>query len=238
MPERVFRFKQFSIKQERAAMKIGTDAVLLGAWTDTKNALTVLDIGTGTGIIALMIAQRCEGLIDAVDIDENSAKEAKENFDNSPWKDRLWVHHISLQNFAMAAGHKYDLIVSNPPFFIDSSKASDYERTAARHTDLLPFSDLLTGVKKLLTDKGKFCLILPVLQGEKFRDLAEPAGLHLSKLTRVRTTEDKKTEKRFLMQFEFNPTSFSENTIIIEKDVRHGYTDEYKALTGDYYIHF
>ena len=127
--------------------------------------------------------------------------------------------------------------MSNPPYFIDSSKASAESRTAARHTDSLPFEDLLVGVIKLLDKKGKFCVILPNKEAELFRDMAEQKKLHLDKILRVKTRADK-TEKRLLMQFEFNPTSFSESSIVIEEDERHSYSDDYKELTKEYYLAF
>lgn len=238
MPGDAFEFKQFTIKQDRCAMKVGTDAVLLGAWTSCGEAQTILDIGTGTGVIALMLAQRCKAFIDAIDIDENTCDQAKDNAKQSKWADRVNVHNISLQDFVAVPRLKYDLIVSNPPYFIDSSKASGVERTKARHADLLPFPELVAGVKKLLAENGRLCVILPVKEGERFREIAESKGLHLSKLTRVRTTQDKQTEKRWLMQFEFKPKSFSENSIVIEKDKRHEYSDEYKELTREYYLAF
>lgn len=238
MPADVFEFKQFTIKQDKCAMKVGTDAVLLGAWTTCNDVRSILDIGTGTGVIALMLAQKSDAYIDAIEIDRNAYIQAIENATQSKWSDRINIHHTSLQEFVSIPRIKYDLIVSNPPYFVDSSKASDIERTTARHADLLPFSDMVSAVKKLLSDNGKFCVILPVKEGEKFRDLAETKGFYLSKLTRIRTTEDKKTEKRWLMQFEFKPRSFSENSIVIEKDKRHDYSEEYKALTKEYYLAF
>jgi len=237
MPNQTFEFKQFTIKQDRSAMKVGTDAVLLGAWVDCKGAGSILDIGTGTGVIALMLAQKCNVNIDAIEIDEASYSQAQENILNSKWKDRIKIYHTSLQGFAASLSVKYDLIVSNPPYFIDSSKASGMERTKARHTDMLPFDQFVNAAKNLLSPKGSLCIILPVKESELFRELAEAKGLHLSKLTRVKTTADK-PEKRLLMQFAFKPKGFSEDFIVIEKDERHSYTDEYKEMTKDYYLAF
>ncbi|MES1225854.1 MAG: methyltransferase, partial [Bacteroidota bacterium] len=214
-----------------------TDAVLLGSWVDASEARSILDIGTGTGIIALMLAQKSMGQIDALDIDENAYIQAKENVEHYKWKDRIAVHHTSFQDFALKNNTRYDLIVSNPPYFIDSSKASAESRTAARHTDSLPFEELLNGVIKMLDKKGKFCVILPYKEAELFRDLAETKKLHLDKILRVKTRADK-TEKRLLMQFEFYPTTFSESSIVIEEDERHSYSEGYKQLTKDYYLAF
>lgn len=237
MSNQTFAFKQFKIVQDKCAMKVGTDAVLLGSWVNASNAKTILDIGTGTGIIALMLAQKSSARIDAIDIDLNAFIQATENVNDCTWKDRIEVHHISLQQFAKESDHKYDSIVSNPPYFIDSSKASEESRTNARHTDQLPFKDLLDGVLKLLNPNGKFYVILPTKESELFREDAEKHKLFLTKVTRVITRTDK-PEKRLLMRFEFIQRAFSEDSITIEKDERHSYTDEYKELTKDYYLAF
>ncbi len=233
-----FAFKQFTIHQDKCAMKVGTDAVLLGAWAKTYGVRRALDIGTGTGIIALMLAQKCGATIDAIDIDEASAFEAKENVSNSKWNDRIHVHHISLQDYTKLQDDKYDLIVSNPPYFSDAQPTTEESRTKARHTVLLPFSDLIDGAKKLLSKEGKFYVILPNIEGERFREMAEAKGLHLRRITRVKTTPEK-TEKRFLMQFGFiSKPQVSESTLIIEQDnlnAQH-YTEEYKELTKEYYL--
>ena len=237
MPNQEFVFKQFKILQDKCAMKVGTDAVLLGSWINCPNAKTILDIGTGTGIIALMLAQKIGAKIDAIDIDENAFIQANENVNSSKWHDRIQIFHTSLQHFANRSNNKYDLIVSNPPYFVDSSKASEESRTNARHTDQLPYTDLLNGVLKLLNPLGRFYVILPTKESEQFCSLAAENKLYLTKLTRVITRTDK-PEKRLLMRFEFTKKEFSEDSIIIEQDERHSYTNEYRELTKDYYLHF
>ncbi len=236
MSSQEFVFKQFKILQDKCAMKVGTDAVLLGSWVNASNAKTILDIGTGTGIIALMLAQKSDATIDAIDIDKNAFLQASENIAGCKWKERIQIHHISLQQYSTDSP-KYDLIVSNPPYFVDSSKASEESRTNARHTDQLPFSDLLNGVLNLLNPTGSFYVILPTKESQVFRDMAEEQNLFLTKLTRVITLADR-PEKRLLMQFEFTKKALEENFITIEKDERHSYTDEYKELTKDYYLAF
>jgi tRNA1Val (adenine37-N6)-methyltransferase len=238
MPQETFVFKQFTIHQDKCPMKVGTDAVLLGAWIRPGTAKRILDIGTGTGILAIMLAQKSTAAIDAIDIDVEAVEQARQNADFCKWRERVKVAHASLQQFSKAAGSKYDLIVSNPPYFIDSSKPPEEGRTLARHNDYLPFDELVEGVVKLLEPHGKFFVILPNKEAIIFKDLAEKKGLKLSRLLRVRTKHDKATEKRHIMQFEFHPASFSEDSIVIEKEGRHEYTDEYKELTKDYYIHF
>lgn len=233
-----FAFKQFTISQDLCAMKVGTDAVLLGAWANTEGANKILDIGTGTGVIALMLAQKSNAIIDAIDIDKNACNQAQENSDNSKWNERIFIHYSSLQDFAEENNDPYDLIISNPPYFIDSSKSSEAKRTTARHADILPYEQLLNGVLKLLSTKGRFYIILPLKEGEIFRDMAESEKLFLCKLTRVRTREDKATEKRLLMCFSRERKTFSEDSLTIEMNERHQYTEEYKQLTKDYYLAF
>lgn len=218
-------------------MKVGTDAVLLGSWVNPSHVKNILDIGTGTGIIALMLAQRCGARIDAIDIDENAYIQASENVGQCEWKDRIHVYQSSLQEWSELSEKKYELIVSNPPYFVDSSKANEEARTKARHTDQLPYYELLNGVLKLLATNGKFYVILPTKESELFREMAEKNKLFLTKLTRVITRTDK-PEKRWMMRFEFTPRAFSEDSITIEKDERHSYTDEYKELTKEYYLAF
>lgn len=237
MSNQSFAFKQFKINQDKCAMKVGTDAVLIGSWVNALNSKTILDIGTGTGIIALMLAQKSGARIDAIDIDNNAFEQAQENINSCNWKDRITAHHISLQQFVTECTQKYDLIVSNPPYFVDSSKAIEESRSNARHTDQLGYNELLDGVLNLLNPNGKFYIILPTKEGESFRELAEENKFYLTKLTRVITRADK-PEKRLLMRFEFIRRTFSESSIVIEKDERHSYTDEYKELTKDYYLAF
>ncbi|MBL7930595.1 MAG: methyltransferase domain-containing protein [Bacteroidia bacterium] len=233
-----FEFKKFKIKQDKCAMRVSTDAVLLGAWVIPNGSTHILDIGTGTGVIALMLAQKSKASILAVDIDKESTEQARLNVAESPFKDMVTVIHSSFQELVKTSDLKFNLIVTNPPYFIDSLKSTNDTRTTARHTDSLSFEDLLTGVKKLLHEKGKFCLILPKNEAILFRQMAESKGLYLSKLLRVRTRAEKDSEKRHLMQFEFKESEFSESTLVIEKDSHRNYTDEYKELTKDYYLNF
>lgn len=236
MPNDSFEFKKFKIRQDKSAMKVGTDAVLLGAWVIPNGSTNILDIGTGTGILALMLAQKSNANIVAIDIDKDSTEQAKINVAESIFSTQIQVEHTSFQDLALRQTKKFDLIVSNPPFFVDSLKSNNDGRTIARHNDLLSFEDLLNGVKKLLADKGKFCLILPKNEAMQFRDLAKSKGLYLSKLMRIRTRSEKETEKRHLMQFEFKETEFSESTLVIEEGPSRNYTEEYKEFTKDYYL--
>jgi tRNA1Val (adenine37-N6)-methyltransferase len=238
MPNQTFVFKQFTIHQQKCAHKVGTDAVLLGSWAKVEKARNILDIGTGTGVIALMMAQKSQAHIDAIDMEQRSYEQALENAAHSPWADRIKVHLSSLQDFSKTAEKKYNVIISNPPYFVDSYKAPDEERSHARHNDTLPFKDLVEGVKNLLLPDGKFYIILPTKEALDFKTMAEKKGLHLVKRLRVKTKIVNDTEKRQLMQFSFIANPLSDQTLSIEKEVHHDYTDEYKLLTGDFYLHF
>lgn len=238
MPNSAFAFKQFNVKQDKCAMKVGTDAVLLGSWIQPNGSTHILDIGTGTGVIALMLAQKTNASIVGIDIDVSATQQAQENVDESKFKNSITLFNTSFQDYVKTTSLKFQLIVSNPPFFEQSLKSSDEKRSNARHADVLPFDELLEGVIKVLDESGKFCLILPTLEADKFRNMAQKKGLYLSKLLRVKSRVDKDTDKRHLMQFEFKPTEFSEETMAIEEDERHNYTQAYIELTKAYYINF
>lgn len=214
-------------------MKVGTDAVLLGSWVRPSFASTMLDIGTGTGLIALMLAQKSVAIIDAIDVDAGACQQAKENFRISPWFDRLYISQCSFQDFAANSADRYDLIVSNPPYF-HASKPAQEARTAARHTEALPFVDLIEGVKRLLSPTGTFWVILPAKEGMEFMDLAQSKGLFCHHLARVRTIADK-PEKRLMMVFDTRLGSLTEEEIVIQND-DHTYSEQYIELTKEYYI--
>ncbi len=231
-----FHFKQFSLAQNRCVMKVGTDGVLLGAWTDVSAASTILDIGTGTGLIAIMLAQRTENaMIDAVEIDENACSQASQNMLASPWSDRLLAINEPIQEFAKNTDKKYDLIVSNPPFFSGGTFSSNLDRNEVRHTIKLPNGDLLSAVRSLLAENGKFCVILPTLEGLRFQERAQNYRLFCTKMTEVKPKQDKSVE-RILLQFEKKPQTLESSNLIIQFDKRNHFTDEYIALTGDFYL--
>ncbi len=238
MPNDTFDFKKFSIKQDKCAMKVGTDAVLLGAWIIPNGSKNILDIGTGTGVISLMLAQKSSANILAVEIDKQSTEQAKLNVSQSNYFSQIQIENVSIQDLAKKSEKKFDLIVTNPPYFIDSYKSIESNRTIARHSDSLPFEELIDSVIKLLDVKGKFCLILPKNEAGIFRKMAEIKGLYLSKLLRIRTKPDKESEKRHLMQFEFKETEFSESTLVLEENESRNYTQAYKEFTKDYYLNF
>jgi tRNA1Val (adenine37-N6)-methyltransferase len=234
MSETIFHFKPFTINQDKCAMKVGTDAVLLGSWIKPKNASNILDIGTGTGVIALMLAQKSDSHIDAIDIDESAYTQAKENFLTSPWKDRLNCLHQSLQDFSCSTNFTYDLIAANPPYFHQASKPLIPSRTNARHSECLTFDDLAACVKKLLKPGGRFCVILPSKEGMVFLDKAQRLELFCHHLVRVKTKADR-DEKRLIMEFGFQFGLLTEEEIIIHEEDG-SFTPEYIELTSDYYF--
>jgi len=231
-----FVFKKFVIKQDKCAMKVGTDAVLLGSWAQPNNPANILDIGTGTGILALMLAQKCNAKIWAIDIDHDSYLQAIENVNNSLWQQNIIVENTSLQTFAEKNKKCFDLIITNPPYFTDSFKAKETARNTARHTDELPFNELIKCVCVLLKQAGVFYIILPFSEAQTFITLAQQQQLFLQNSLRVKTKIDKEP-KRLLMCFSFEKMGqIIENEIVIENDERHNYTKEYIELTKDYYL--
>lgn len=233
-----FQFKQFRIVQERSAMKVGMDGVLLGAWADASGAKRILDIGTGTGLIALMMAQKNTiAEIDAIEIDSDALREAKINAQNSPWNNRINLELCSFQEFARRADQKYDLIVSNPPFFTNGHKAPLENRAQARHSDSLPLDDLISGAVNMLNTSGKIALVLP---SETFPEIEKLTGenkLFISRLCRVKPNPQK-PEFRILIELTNSECFLKEESLLIEFERHHDYTPEYKALTKDFYLKF
>lgn len=176
-----FVFKQFTVKQQQNAMKIGTDSVLLGCLAEVEHAQQILDIGTGTGLLALMCAQRSHAIIDAVEIDEQAATEARFNFNASKWSNRLNIHHQSLQNYTQTCTQLYDVIISNPPYFVKHNNFSidDEQRSKARHDADLPLNDLAQYAYQLLKEDGSFWLILPTQEAQLFAAYARESRLFL-----------------------------------------------------------
>ncbi len=231
-----FNFKQFTIHQDKCAMKVGTDGVLLGAWTSLdNNPTTILDIGTGTGLIALQLAQRSNAsTIDAIEIDDNAFEQSVENFENSNWGDRLFCYHSSLDEFTQEIDEEYDLIVSNPPFYNDKYETKDVERNKARFTSSLSFEELLFSVSKLLSENGFFSVIIPFKEEEKFIVLAEKHLLFPNRICRIKGNPQSEI-KRSLLEFSFRKGGIKIENLIIEIG-RRQYTAAYIALVKDFYL--
>ncbi|MBD8389730.1 tRNA1(Val) (adenine(37)-N6)-methyltransferase [Dysgonomonas sp. BGC7] len=235
MPNPFFHFKQFTVYHDRCAMKVGTDGVLLGAWTDISDAKTALDIGTGTGLISLMIAQRNSNItIDAIDIEIDAIAQAKDNIKNSPFATQIKCTQCSVQEFAEKYEKKYDIIVSNPPFFAESLKSPDNQRSLARHDDTLSINDLLKASAKLLNNNGKLSLIYPYEYKRAILDIAKLNNLFINKATNVYPTSSSQP-KRILLEISKNQTSIQENSLTIEES-RHIYSDEFTELVKDFYL--
>ncbi|MDR2802285.1 MAG: tRNA1(Val) (adenine(37)-N6)-methyltransferase [Prevotellaceae bacterium] len=225
----LFHFKQFSVAQQSAAMKVNTDGVLLGAWADAANARRILDVGTGVGVIALMLAQRnAAARIDAVEIDERSAQLARENVQNSPWSDRITVYGQSFQSFAAQGGARYDLVVSNPPYFVNALLPPSEARTLARHAGELPHEELLSGAKKILQSGGALCVVLPLSEGTAFIERAAAHRLFCLRQTTVYSKAGK-PPKRLLLHFSDASASAAKDTLVIHQDGG-GYTPKYKTI--------
>jgi len=238
MSVKPFQFKEFTISQNKTAMKVGTDGVLLGAWVlIPENINSVLDIGSGTGLIALQLAQRCDAeIIDAVEIEPNAYEQTVENFENSPWGDRLFCYHASFQEFADEIDDTYDLLISNPPFYTDTFKNLDASRALARHTKSLSFAELLSATAKLLSKTGSCAFIIPFNEEDNFLTLAVQNKLYPQRITRVKGNVNT-TYKRSLLQLSFYklPPKIEELSIEIE---RHVYTEAYINLIRDFYLKF
>ncbi len=233
----MFQFKQFSIQQDKTAMKVGTDGVLLGSWAPTNNdTFSVLDIGAGTGLIALMLAQRCNAQqIDALEIDEEAYEQCVDNFENSPWADRLFCFHAGLDEFMEEPEDEYDLIVSNPPFYSEDYKTTDEKRDLARFEDALPFEDLIEAADLLLSENGIFAVIIPFKEEQRFIALAFQFELYPTKITRVRGTSTSEIKRSLLAFSRIEKSNYPLDELVIEI-TRHNYTPEYIELTKDFYL--
>ncbi|ALJ05905.1 tRNA (adenine-N6)-methyltransferase [Pseudalgibacter alginicilyticus] len=236
MSNKPFSFKQFTVLQDQCAMKIGTDSVLLGAWTPLAgNPFSILDIGAGTGVLSLMLAQRSRAeVIDALEIDDLTYEQCVHNFEQSPWGDRLFCYHASLEEFVDEIEDDYDLIVCNPPFYSENYKTDDSQRDLARFQDAMPFEHLLESVSILLNPEGVFALIIPFNEEEKFISLASDFLLIPNKILRVKGRPESET-KRSLIEFSFHDTPIKIEELVIETE-RHQYTQDYIALTKDFYL--
>ena len=250
-----FRFKQFEIEQDRCAMKVGTDGVLLGAWA--QGGRRILDIGSGTGLISLMMAQRFpEAEVVGIDMDADACGQAKENVVASPFRDRVEIVCCRLQDFGadgcaletaglkagaletaadLKAAGVFDAIVSNPPFFVDSMKNPDNKRTMARHTDSLPFRDLFAGVKRLLSDDGVFFAIVPAEVVEQFVAESCMLGFYLIRKCGVKTVE-RKQPKRFMLSFAKHRISPYEEHVETMMDSQGNRSEWYKKITEEFYL--
>ncbi|MEO1031706.1 MAG: methyltransferase [Bacteroidota bacterium] len=231
-----FKFKQFTVNQDRCAMKIGTDAVLLGAWTSIRNhPFSILDIGAGTGVLSLMLAQKSHAQqIEAIEIDADAYEQCAENFENSPWNDRLFCYHASLLEFVEEIDDTFDLIICNPPFYSEDYKTANMARDLARFNDAMPFEHLIFAVAHLLSESGLFSVVIPKKEEAHFMDLASKTGLFPNRILHVKGHPHSEI-KRSLIEFSFHKTEIQKDELIIETK-RHQYTEAYINLTKDFYL--
>ena len=222
-------------------MKIGTDGVLLGAWTPLiNNPYNVLDIGAGTGILSLMLAQRSNaapnnvGIIDAIEIDEDAYEQCVENFEASPWSDKLFCFHAGLDEFVDEPEDEYDLIISNPPFYTDDYKSDNTSRDLARFEDALPFEELIEAAALLLSDNGIFSVIIPFKEEERFVAMCKELDLFPLKITRVKGTPTSEIKRSLLAFCRMEQTPLIDELVI--EISRHNYTSEYIELTKEFYL--
>jgi tRNA1Val (adenine37-N6)-methyltransferase len=227
----VFKFKKFSIIQEKSAMKVGTDGVLLGCWVACEKAITILDIGCGTGLITLMLGQRnLNSNVTGIEIDEIASQEAQKNISNSDWEERIEIKHTSLQQFTPRL--KFDLIVSNPPFFPQNK--FQQSRDIARHTNTLSFEELIGNAAKLLAEKGIFSVVIPKNSEEYFCKIAAVHNLYCNRVCYIKGNETSQV-KRVMMEFSFIKSVAITEHLTIETS-RHNYTDKYIQLCKDFYL--
>lgn len=234
MPNPYFQFKQFTVYHDKCAMKVGTDGVLLGAWTPVDNARRVLDVGTGTGLIALMIAQRSQACIVGIDIDEKAVEQARENVAASPWAERIDICRKDVMQMCEETDGVFDVIVSNPPYFVENVHCPDARRNAARHTGDLTFDRLLAAVERLLAADGCFSVVLPADAAETFVSLAAEKHLYPARKTLIHTTPDA-VPKRVLLVFGRKICTCETEHLVVELE-RHVYSPEYIGLTKEFYL--
>lgn len=235
MNHKPFQFKHFSVKQDKCAMKVNTDGVLLAAWAQVNSAKTILDIGTGTGVLALMMAQKNpEAIIDAIDIDVDAFRQAKENFTNSNWSDRLHAHHCSLQNFS--PDRKYDIIISNPPYFMDDLKTDNPQKNIAKHSVALNYAELIHGIDFLLNKNGSAFIAIPDFNYPLLMNEAEKHHLFVNNKTDVISIAGKAAYLS-LIELSHKAAIVKETTLTISNP-NNSFTNEYIALTKDFYLKF
>lgn len=231
-----FNFKQFTIRQDRCAFKVGTDGVLLGAAADIDGVNRILDIGAGTGLISLMLAQRCQAQITAIEPDKDSFEQACMNIANSKWQKRINILNSSLQDFN-PENLQFDLIVSNPPYFRNSLKNPDPAKAASRHDLSLTVNELLKGVTRLLAEDGKLQVIMPYNEGNIFITEASFYGLFCIKIIKIKPLPAS-VVRRLILTFSRTRQEVVQQSLTIESGMRHDFTNDYKNLTKDFYLKF
>jgi tRNA1Val (adenine37-N6)-methyltransferase len=237
MSNNYFKFKQFTIFQDKSAFKVGTDGVLLGACAWFSQAKRILDVGTGTGLIAVMAAQRTDAEIVAIEPDKESFIQAHDNVQQCKWSGRISVMNTSFRDFCLTGTPGFDVIITNPPYFRDSLKNPDPGKSSARHSGSLSSDEILRGAIRLLDDEGSLQIILPFPEGSLFMAEAQEFGLYCNRVIKVKPVPSGEI-KRLIMMFERMKKPLFEKFLTIETTTRHRYTEEYKELTKEFYLNF
>jgi len=238
MTNNFFRFKQFTVLQEHASFKVTTDSVLLGAWASIEDAANLLDIGTGTGLLALMAAQRSEARIVAIEPDRNSFMQAGINITASPWHERIALLNTSIQNYKPDGNLLFDAIITNPPYFVDYLLNPDEDKARTRHTVTMHYAELLEATGRLLSAEGILHLVLPVLEAGRFVELARGYDLFVLKRMFIKPTPGVPPSRALMSLQRGIPKKIEESEMVIEKGGRHLYSDEYVSLTKEFYLKF
>ncbi len=233
MPNNYFKFKKFTIVQDRCAMKVGTDGCLLGGWFNCSNSKNILDAGCGSGLIAIMAAQRCNARITGIEIDENAARQAIENVNNSPWKERIKIVNKDLRDYN--SEEKFDTIVCNPPYFVNSLKCDDSSRTLARHSDSLSSNEFFSKCAEISTNVSMVSIIIPSDIIDEWQSSAKEHGFYTKRITYIRTTPQK-VPKRVLIEFVRTMTKTPEEKTLILEYTHGEYSDEAKNILRDFYL--
>lgn len=237
MPNPYFHFKKFTIYHDKCAMKVGTDGVLLGAWANIKNASEILDVGTGTGLIAIMLAQRSVANIDAVEVNKNAFNQACENIQRCPWSERIHLIKSSFQDYSKRCEKAYDLIVSNPPYFKNQYRPSDKSRAVARHDDSLSLMDLVSHADMILKPEGIISVVIPAESINHYKEFLYQKKLFVQRALYVMPSPGKPA-KRVLVEAGRKKTTITEDFLAIESGRRHHFTQQYIDLTRDFYLAF
>lgn len=230
-----FQFKKFSISQDNTALKVGTDSVILGSFAHFDNPQSILDIGTGTGILSLMMAQKYGCRVSAIDIDDGAIIDAKQNVYTSPYKDLICIENVSIQDFSKVSTQKYDGIVCNPPFFSNSLLCADESKTIARHTQTLTPKDLFVAIQNLMNEKGSTYVIIPYSEKVRFNTCATEYGLYDVFELQIFPLKTASIPNRIVIEYAKQWRSFESTSLIIRNEDR-SYSDDYKILTKDFYI--
>jgi tRNA1Val (adenine37-N6)-methyltransferase len=235
MANTYFSFKQFTIHQDKSAFKVGTDGVLLGACAGLSGIGNILEIGSGTGVVSIMLAQRCDATITAIEPDFDSFMQTTENVARCKWHDRIKLEHTDLQNFKTS--EKFDLIITNPPYFSDSLKNPDARKAVTRHNDSLSSAEILDGALRLMKEDGHLQLIMPYAEGNVFIAEAAGYGLYCNNILKIKPLPSGEI-RRLILTFSKIKRKPVEKFLTIENGVRHEFTEEYKILTKEFYLKF